>query len=110
MEWDGLDGSAMHALAFDSSDKAIGYARLLPTKQLGRMAVLSEYRRMGVGRELLQALEDVALARHDDHLFLHAQIQALPFYEKQGYQCQGEPFEEAGIAHLMMIKTLTDDN
>lgn len=106
MEWDGLDDDAIHAIAFDSAGQALGYARLLTTKQLGRMAVYAEYRRKGIGSALLGALEDEARKLGYDHVFLHAQIQALPFYEQHGYQSQATPFDEAGIPHLMMTKIL----
>ena len=110
MEWDGLDNTAVHALAFDDNHQPQGYARLLASKQLGRMAVLPEFRGKGIGRALLAMLEDEARNRHYDHIFLHAQIHALPFYEKQGYTSQGNPFDEAGIPHMLMIKTLGKTN
>jgi len=106
MEWDEMDEKAVHAIAFDNAGHTLGYARLLPTKQLGRMAVYAEHRRNGVGSALLEALEDEARNLRYDHIFLHAQIQALPFYEQHGYQSQTAPFNEAGIPHLLMIKTL----
>lgn len=106
LEWDDMDSTATHALAFDEHGQAIGYARLLPGKQLGRMAVLKQYRGKGIGTALLQALEAVARKLRYDYLYLHAQIQALPFYEQLGYQSQGTAFDEAGIPHLMMTKTL----
>ena len=108
LEWDDMDDTATHALAFNDTGEAIGYARLLATKQLGRMAVSSQYRRTGIGTALLQALEAVANKLGYDHLYLHAQIQALSFYEQLGYQSQGEPFDEAGILHLMMMKSLAE--
>jgi len=110
MEWDGLDENAIHAVAFDSDGQTLGYARLLPSKQLGRMAVYAEHRRKGVGSALLSTLEDEALKLHYDHIFLHAQIQALPFYEQRGYKSQADPFDEAGIPHLMMTKILKTDH
>ena len=110
MEWDGLDDSAVHALAFDNHQQPLGYARLLLSRQLGRMAVLPQFRGMGIGSALLSVLEDEARNKQYDHIFLHAQIQALPFYEKQGYITQGNPFDEAGIPHMLMIKTLGKTN
>jgi predicted GNAT family N-acyltransferase len=106
MEWDGLDDEAVHAIAFSDDHLAIGYARLLNTKQLGRMAVLPQYRRQGVGCALLLQLENEARNRQFDHIFLHAQVQALPFYERQGYATRGGPFDEAGIPHMLMTKLL----
>ncbi len=110
MEWDEEDEQASHALAFMNDIQAVGYARLLNSKQLGRMAVLPEYRRQGIGSALLLELENEALRRRFDHIFLHAQVQALPFYEQLGYATEGEPFEEAGIPHLAMIKMLEENN
>jgi predicted GNAT family N-acyltransferase len=110
MEWDNLDSGAVHALAFNEQNEAVGYARLLHTHQLGRMAVLPEYRHRGVGTRLMNTLEEVARERHFDHIFLHAQVQALTFYERQGYAPQGAPFEEAGIPHLLMIKLLGEND
>jgi len=108
LEWDGMDEDAKHAVALNNDGVLVGYARLLPSKQLGRMAVLAKYRKKGIGTALLLALEEEASRLHYDHIFLHAQIQALPFYEQQGYVGHGEPFDEAGIPHLMMTKLLTD--
>ena len=39
-------------------------------------------------------------------LYCHAQMRVEPFYAKLGYQEIGEPFEEAGIQHIMMKKDL----
>jgi predicted GNAT family N-acyltransferase len=110
MEWDEYDNEGVHALAFVDERHAVGYARLLNSKQLGRMAVMPGFRHRGIGSALLLRLEEAAKERRFDHIFLHAQIQALPFYERLGYVTRGEPFEEAGIPHLMMIKTLEDNN
>ncbi|MEC8692543.1 MAG: GNAT family N-acetyltransferase, partial [Bacteroidota bacterium] len=35
--------------------------------------------------------------------YLHAQLHAIPFYEKYGFKCTGPEFEEAGIQHFKMI-------
>jgi predicted GNAT family N-acyltransferase len=106
MEWDSDDAEAVHAVAFGDDNFPLGYARLLNTRQLGRMAVLPKYRGLGIGTALLVELENVARTHQFDHIFLHAQIQALPFYERQGYASQGAPFDEAGIPHLLMTKSL----
>ena len=41
-----------------------------------------------------------------NRVFLGAQVQAVPFYEKQGYRCYGETFLDAGIPHLHMDKSI----
>jgi GNAT superfamily N-acetyltransferase len=59
-EWDGQDETAQHWLATDHQDHGIGTARLLPSGQIGRMAVLAEHRGSGVGAALLEAAVNYA--------------------------------------------------
>ena len=111
-EWDGRDRDSWHFLATDENDKPIGTARLLPDGQIGRMAVLDKYRRRGIGQVLLEHAVDKARNLGMQEVFLHAQIHALPFYEKAGFESNGNEFEEAGITHRKMIMQLPplDDN
>lgn len=102
LEWDGQDEDAVHLLAFDLRGDAVGTARLLPSGQIGRMAVLPEHRGFGIGRALLDAAVQAARERGDYEVFLNAQTHALGFYERAGFASVGEPFEEAGIPHQRM--------
>ncbi|MFB0933322.1 MAG: GNAT family N-acetyltransferase, partial [Pseudomonadales bacterium] len=61
-EWDGLDDDAWHWLATDEQDRPIGTSRLLPSGQIGRMAVIAEYRGKNIGRALLE--QAVLKAQH----------------------------------------------
>lgn len=49
IEFDGLDSSALHWLALTPEGKPVGTLRLLPSGQIGRMAVLCAYRGQGIG-------------------------------------------------------------
>jgi len=106
LEWDDLDAPSMHALARSRDGVAIGCGRLLPDGHIGRMAVLAPWRGRGVGGALLQAL--VALARERGHprAILNAQVQAMPFYARHGFVATGEQFDEAGIDHRVMVRSL----
>lgn len=105
-EWDGKDEDSWHWLATDTKDVPIGTARLLPDGQIGRMAVLSDYRKFGVGAALLE--QAVEKARHlgFTEVFLNAQTHALGFYERAGFIAKGEEFQEAGIPHYRMTQRL----
>ena len=35
-------------------------------------------------------------------IYLHAQVDVIPFYEKIGFIKEGDQFEEAGIQHYKM--------
>jgi predicted GNAT family N-acyltransferase len=50
--------------------------------------------------------EEVARQRGFDRIVLHARDTAVAFYLRLGYQLEGEPFEEVGILHRRMAKTL----
>ncbi len=108
LEWDSseIESECRHALAWDSQNQAVGYARLLPNSQIGRMAVLSNYRRQGIGHALLSALETEAQKLGMTHIFLHAQTHVRDFYVNFGYEETGDEFDEVDIPHIKMIKTL----
>ncbi len=103
-EFDSDDGRARHALAL-VDDKAAGTGRLvlLPgAGKIGRMAVLAEFRRLGVGRALIEHLMACGIESGQHFFVLHAQVQAIPFYESIGFQALGDQFDEAGIPHRKM--------
>ena len=102
LEWDGLDPDYLHAVARAADGRAIGTGRLLPDGRIGRMAVLADWRGLGVGAALLQCLLHQARARGDRHIHLHAQVSAVGFYARAGFVAYGEEFMDAGIRHLSM--------
>lgn len=102
LEWDAQDESALHVLATDSDGNSIGTGRVTAAGQIGRMAVLADWRNRGVGGALLRELLQLARSMGRGPLFLNAQKQAIPFYLRHGFHCVGEEFMEAGIAHQRM--------
>ena len=110
LEWDEHDATALHAVARNRLGRVIGTARLLSEApgvgRIGRMAVHRNLRGGGQGAAVLRALEAAAKARGDREITLHAQRSAEAFYRRLGYSPHGAPFEEAGIAHIEMRRTL----
>jgi len=102
LEVDDHDPLSLHFLARSRASEAVGTARLLPSGRIGRVAVLSAWRRSGVGRALMEAVIAAARARGDRELLLHAQDHSIPFYESLGFAGHGPYFDEAGIAHREM--------
>ena len=107
LEWDQWDERCEHAVACDSKGRAIGTARLVPDGRIGRMAVLVEWRRRGVGAALLEALVARARERSMPRVTLHAQTRAAGFYRRFGFNERGGEFSEAGIAHVEMALELS---
>jgi YbgC/YbaW family acyl-CoA thioester hydrolase len=110
MEWDDADDSAVHAVAFNRLGRALGTGRMLEhvpgVAKIGRMAVAAASRHSGVGRAVLDALLQTARERGDRQAMLHAQISAVPFYERAGFVRRGAEFDDAGIAHVEMTRAL----
>ena len=102
LEWDGLDEDCRHALALGPGEVVIGTGRLTPDARIGRMAVAREWRGLGVGSAILRALLRDAQNAGCTVVSLHAQVHALPFYEKHGFSAQGPEFLEADIPHRVM--------
>lgn len=102
LEWDDADAMSVHVLALDARGLPIGTGRLLADGQIGRMAVVRDWRRHGVGSTILDLL--LALARQQGYsaVHLHAQTHALGFYARHGFVVHGETFTEAGIPHRLM--------
>ncbi len=108
-EIDGLDGEAVHLLA-TVDGVAVGSARLLrrgDTGKIGRVCVLMEYRRQGIGAALMRVSMDrfrgVAGLRQAK---LGSQVHAIPFYEGLGFVAEGPVYDDAGIPHLDMTAPL----
>ena len=106
IELDALDETSLHAVAYDAEGKPIGTGRLLPEGKIGRMAVVKEWRRRGVGADLLEALIGEARRRGFSEVRLSAQLQAAEFYRAHGFVAEGKVYEEAGILHQAMRRSL----
>jgi predicted GNAT family N-acyltransferase len=102
LEWDQADERAYHVLATTEEGTPIGTGRLKLDGQIGRMAVLRNWRRRGVGSAIMGALLSLAEKEGCPVVRLHAQTQAIAFYRKHGFREYGEEFEEAGIPHRKM--------
>jgi predicted GNAT family N-acyltransferase len=109
LEMDDDDSQAFHALA-TLDGVAIGCGRMLEhgarEVKIGRMAVLLEFRKTGVGAQILRFLVDRARERGCRKAILHAQVAAEGFYRKEGFNPIGDVFDEAGIAHRLMERDL----
>ena len=106
IELDDMDAQCLHAVAFDVDGKPIGTGRLLPDGHIGRMAVVKEWRRRGIGAEILGALIAEAGKRGHAQVIVSAQLQAAEFYREHGFVAEGKVYPEAGILHQKMVRKL----
>ena len=102
LEWE-YEEESTHFLVLDNG-RSVATARHRKTKngfKLERFAVLESEREKGYGKIVLKAILD-DLSDFNGLIYMHAQKQVLPFYEKLGFKKEGESFEEAGIIHFKM--------
>ena len=104
LEWDGMDEKAIHFLVFNDK-AAIGCARAIVIKdhmQLGRMAVLKEYRGQGIGSALIEKAMTTAKLNQLSAIYISAQCHAIDFYKKFGFEVTSDIYLDAEIPHRDM--------
>ena len=110
LEWDAHDATAVHAIVRNRLGQPIATGRLIAEApglaRIGRVAVRRALRGAGHGVAVLRALEEAASARGEREVTLSAQRSAEAFYARLGYRPHGDPFEEAGIVHIEMRRSL----
>ncbi|SDD41247.1 Predicted N-acyltransferase, GNAT family [Paenibacillus sp. UNCCL117] len=113
-EFDSSWEACRHFLLLDGS-RPVAAARYRKydesTAKLQRIAVLAEYRGLGLGKRIIEMMEDDIRSRGiASAIILDGQTQAEAFYHKLGYSTVSEePFLDAGIWHVRMIKTLFEE-
>ncbi len=105
LEYDGLDDAAIHVLLSIDGQWA-GTGRMLKDGHIGRIAVRKEFRGLGLGARVVQALVDEAGRQGLKRVYLGAQKYATGFYQKLGFTAYGDEFLDAGIVHISMEKNL----
>lgn len=89
-EKDEFEGEAIHLAAWDDRGKIIGVGRVHRVVenqgQIRYMAVDPAQRGQGVGKALLQELEERAIELGILEITLHAREDSVRFYRENGYQ------------------------
>jgi predicted GNAT family N-acyltransferase len=110
LERDGLDDRALHLLVVDrETQAAVGTLRLLTAgaqAKIGRVAVMREWRGRGIASRLLALALERAGSLGCSEARLASQLNATRVYERAGFSVRSAPFEEAGIPHVWMSRSL----
>lgn len=116
LERDEHDPVAEHVVAVDITGRVVGTGRVYregaqaygdrDVGHIGRVAVARVARGAGVGAALVRALEERAVALGCSAVVLGAQVPAVDFYRRLGYEPYGEVFDDAGLEHRWMRRRL----
>lgn len=108
-DMDNKDKEAQHLMMY-AHDELAGYARLLPkgisydSISIGRVVNPKGYRKKGLGRLLMEkAVTECYRLFGKDSIQISAQVYAIPFYQKIGFEPLGHIYPEDGIPHIQMI-------
>ena len=110
-EFDTSDNNALHVVMYDN-DNPIGTSRIIYSDKhrsytIGRFAIIKNYRKLGLGRKLIEFTEKVII-EHYGHIEigLGAQLRAEPFYRKMGYSLTDDRYLDENYPHVWMIKKI----
>lgn len=107
-EFDTLDGRCEHILVYHEG-QPVGTGRIRWVEEFGkleRICIKKPYRKYGLGKVIIQGLENIAKGKGSKKVKLHGQTQAEGFYHKLGYNTSSDVFMEEDIPHVLMIKEL----
>jgi predicted GNAT family N-acyltransferase len=109
-EFDEIDQNAWHLVLYENG-MCIGVCRLFDaeeesTMHSGRIAVEKNFRKKGVGKDILKAAEYFARTKNKTCMVLDAQCRAKDFYEKAGYKAFGSIHDDEGCPHISMKKII----
>lgn len=114
LDLDNRDQGGHHLSGWITTDECIpvAYLRLLPENnsviRIGRVVTHPDYRRTGLGRELLtRGLASIKKCWDSAEIRLSAQHYLVHFYEEFGFTSCSEIFLEDGIPHVEMIRSST---
>lgn len=111
LEIDANEGACVHFVLYNSEKIPVSTLRILSDKDskkvlIQRVATLRAYRGCGYAAKLLTSALDFLKTQNITQVELHAQLQAIAFYEKLGFQAFGSEFLDADIPHMSMIKII----
>ncbi|MFC4386882.1 GNAT family N-acetyltransferase [Gracilibacillus marinus] len=106
LEIDDKEQDATHFIGY-VEDKPIAASRVRfgdDYVKLERICIMKSVRGKHFGKDLVLFMESYAKEKNITKSKLHAQVYAIPFYEKLGYVVTSGEFDDAGIPHVSMKK------
>ena len=98
-----------HHIMLKENDKVVAYCRIVPKEigydytSIGRVLVLSSYRRKGIAQEMIKvALDFIKNNLNENIVVLSGQLYAKGLYESVGFNVISDVYDEVNIPHVKM--------
>ncbi|MGB1197991.1 MAG: GNAT family N-acetyltransferase [Thalassotalea sp.] len=109
VEFDRRDRHAIHILVCDDhSQEPIATARILPTGEVSRIAVIQSFRKHKIDRLIIKELLAIAGDLNLDEAFIYSPLDAVQYFTKHNFTPAGAVFMEAGMPRQRMVCALED--
>mgnify|MGYP001364741517 FL=1 len=107
---DSIEDESFHLMGIDEEKNVIASGRVhfnsKNEAQIRYMAVDENFKRKGVGTEIVKELENYAISKGIVNMILNARENAISFYLSLGYEEVGPYHSDTGIPHKTMKKSL----
>ncbi len=108
---DFIDQKSLHLICKNSKNKICAYLRVIPPDikfseaSFGRVFVIPEFRKNGLAKIAVQnCMNKIHELYGNVSIKIDAQIYLKKFYEDFGFVQIENPFDDAGVLHITMIK------
>lgn len=109
---DSVDTQARHLLGYDG-DQLIAYLRIYMQAEhlvVGRIVVAKPYRGNGLAKVMLKLTVKKLCEDYPEFpILISSQAHLTSFYQELGFESIGQPYQEAGVAHIKMRYKAVDN-
>ena len=97
VEFDRQDANAFHMLVCDDfTQEPVATGRLLPSGELGRIAVVMDHRKKKIDKLVIKGLISIAKEIDIDEVFINSPLDSISYFSKRHFYSVGTVFMEAG--------------
>ena len=105
---DDVDRESFHCF-FTNGKRVVAYLRAFKSQKdaatIGRVLTLEH--KKGLGSELMKrSIDEIKKKISIKKIYVHAQTQAVGFYEKMGFYAVSDEYLEEGVPHITMEMTV----
>ena len=111
VEFDRHDRKAYHVLVIEQGTKEpIATGRITSQGEISRVCVLRSKRKSPVGKEVIDALLNIARNNDLSEVYINSSLDAVGYFARHGFETTGSVFMEAGMPRQRMACSLGQIN